>query len=166
MEGSRYTQPTLDLVFRVRKEFENVGAVIQAYLYRSEQDVRRLLEARTRIRLCKGAYLEPESIAFKEKRDTDANFVKLMKLLLDSGIYHGIATHDLAMIGATKRYARERNIDRISLSFRCCMACGARFNNGSAVRDTTCGSIFLTADGGIPISCAVWRNGPPTFCSS
>ena len=118
MEGSRYTQPTLDLVFRARKEFENVGAVIQAYLYRSEQDVRRLLEARTRIRLCKGAYLEPESIAFKEKRDTDANFVKLMKLLLDSGIYHGIATHDLAMIGATKRYARERNIDPNQFEFQ------------------------------------------------
>jgi len=118
MEGSRYTQPTLDLVFRAREEFENVGAVIQAYLYRSEQDVGRLLEARTRIRLCKGAYLEPESIAFKEKRDTDANFVKLMKLLLDSGIYHGIATHDLAMIGATKRYARERNIDPNRFEFQ------------------------------------------------
>jgi proline dehydrogenase len=118
MEGSRYTQPTLDLVFRAREEFENVGAVIQAYLYRSEPDVVRLLEARTRIRLCKGAYLEPESIAFKEKRDTDANFVKLMKLLLDSGIYHGIATHDLAMIGATKRYARERNIDPNRFEFQ------------------------------------------------
>jgi proline dehydrogenase len=80
--------------------------------------VRRLLEARTRIRLCKGAYLEPESIAFKEKRDTDANFVKLMKLLLDSGLYHGIATHDLAMIDATKRYVRERNIDPNRFEFQ------------------------------------------------
>jgi proline dehydrogenase len=118
MEGSEHTQATLDMVLRARKEFENVGAVIQAYLYRSEQDVRRLLEARTRIRLCKGAYLEPESVAFKEKRDTDANFVKLMKMLLDSGIYHGIATHDLAMISATKRYARERHIAKDQFEFQ------------------------------------------------
>jgi proline dehydrogenase len=118
MEGSSYTQSTLDMVLRARKEFENVGAVIQAYLYRSEQDVGRLLEARTRIRLCKGAYLEPESIAFKEKRDTDANFVKLMKMLLDSGLYHGIATHDLAMISATKRYARERKIAKDQFEFQ------------------------------------------------
>jgi proline dehydrogenase len=118
MEGSGYTQSTLDMVFRARKEFENVGAVIQAYLYRSEADVRGLLEARTRIRLCKGAYLEPESVAFKEKRDTDANFVKLLKMLLDSGIYHGIATHDLAMISATKRYARERKIAKDQFEFQ------------------------------------------------
>ena len=118
MEGSTYTQPTLDLVCRARQEFENVGAVIQAYLYRSEQDVRRLLEARTRIRLCKGAYSEPESVAFKEKRDTDANFVKLMKMVLDSGIYHGIATHDLAMISATKRYAREHSLDKNRFEFQ------------------------------------------------
>src|SRR4030095_2824101 len=118
MEGSSYTQSTLDMVFRVRKECENVGAVIQAYLYRSEQDVGRLLEACARIRLCKGAYLEPESVAFKEKRDTDANFVKLMKMLLDSGIYHGIATHDLAMISATKRYARERKIAQDQFEFQ------------------------------------------------
>src|SRR5262245_2677838 len=118
MEGSSYTQSTLDMVFRARKEFENVGAVIQAYLYRSESDARRLVETRTRIRLCKGAYLEPESVAFKEKRDTDANFVKLMKMLLDSGIYHGIATHDLAMISATKRYARERKIVKDRFEFQ------------------------------------------------
>ena len=110
MEGSMYTQPTLDLVRRVHVEYENVGAVIQSYLYRSEQDVRELLQEGIRIRLCKGAYLEPPSVAYEKKEDTDANYVKLMKILLDSPQYHGIATHDWAMLDATKEYARERNI--------------------------------------------------------
>ena len=110
MEQSKYTQPTLDLVRRVHREYENVGAVIQSYLHRSEQDVRELLEEGLRIRLCKGAYLEPPSVAYEKKRDTDANYVKLMKMLLDSPQYHGIATHDRAMLDATKEYARERNI--------------------------------------------------------
>lgn len=118
MEDSQYTQRTLDLVRRVRQELENVGAVIQSYLYRSEKDVRELLAARVRIRLCKGAYLEPDSVAFKAKRDTDANFVKLMKLLLDSGLYHGIATHDEAMIRATKQYALERRIPKERFEFQ------------------------------------------------
>src|SRR5436309_5707958 len=118
MEGSAYTQRTLDIVLRLRGEFENVGAVIQAYLYRSEKDLRDLLAARVRIRLCKGAYLEPESVAFKMKTDTDANFVKLMKLLLDSGIYHGIGTHDPKMIAATKRCATERSIPPSGFEFQ------------------------------------------------
>jgi proline dehydrogenase len=110
MEESKYTQPTLDLVRRAHREHENVGAVIQSYLYRSEQDVRELLQEGVRIRLCKGAYLEPPSVAFEKKRDTDANYVKLMKILLDSPQYHGIATHDVAMLDATKEYAREHSI--------------------------------------------------------
>lgn len=110
MEESKYTQPTLDLVRRVHRKYDNVGAVIQSYLHRSEQDVRELLQEGLRIRLCKGAYLEPPSVAYEKKRDTDANFVKLMKILLDSPQYHGMATHDKAMLDATKEYARERNI--------------------------------------------------------
>jgi len=92
--------------------------VIQAYLYRSEADARRLVAARTRIRLCKGAYLEPETVAFADKRDTDRNFVKLMKLLLSSGIYHGIATHDPAMIRATEEYAAEKRISKKAFEFQ------------------------------------------------
>jgi proline dehydrogenase len=118
MEDSRYTERTLDLVRRTRAARDNVGAVIQAYLYRSERDVDALLEARTRIRLCKGAYLEPESVAFKDKRDTDANFVRLMKKLLQSGIYHGIATHDPAMIAATRKFASERGIAKDAFEFQ------------------------------------------------
>ena len=82
MEGSAYTQRTIELVKRVRAKTAVVGAVIQSYLYRSEQDVKDLLGIGSRIRLCKGAYKEPSEIAFPRKADVDANFVKLMRLLL------------------------------------------------------------------------------------
>ncbi len=118
MEDHNYTQRTLDIVLRVRKEAASVGTVIQAYLFRSEQDVRVLIANNVGIRLCKGAYLEPVTISFKKKRDTDANFVKLMKLLLDSNQYHAIATHDEAMITATEQYAREKGIARGRFEFQ------------------------------------------------
>ncbi len=118
MEDSHYTQRTLDSVLRAHAEAENVGAVIQAYLYRSEQDVRMLLDKKIRIRLCKGAYLEPATVAFRKKSDTDANYVKLMKMLLESGLYHGIATHDEAMIDATRSFVRERNISKGRFEFQ------------------------------------------------
>lgn len=110
MEDSNYTERTLDVVLQTHREAGNVGTVIQAYLYRSEKDVRLLVENGVGIRLCKGAYLEPAAVAFKKKRDTDANYVELMKLLLQSGLYHGIATHDEAMIAATKQFARAQDL--------------------------------------------------------
>jgi proline dehydrogenase len=118
MEDSPYTAVTLELVLRTHEQMDNVGTVIQAYLYRSEADVRKLLEKGVRIRLCKGAYLEPEKIAFKKKRDTDANYMKLTKILLQSGIYHGIATHDPAIIQATKEFAAEKKIPKQSFEFQ------------------------------------------------
>jgi proline dehydrogenase len=113
MEGSPYTQTTLDVVREVHNHNGNrgrVGAVIQAYLRRSEADVQQLMGQGIRIRLCKGAYQEPPEIAFPEKSDVDANYVKLMKLLLKSGIYHGIATHDEKMIQATVQFAQAEKI--------------------------------------------------------
>ena len=118
MEGSAYTERTLEIVLCARREMDNVGAVIQAYLYRSEQDVIRLLEARTSIRLCKGAYLEPEIVAFKKRSDTDANFLKLMRLLLQSGLYHGIATHHESMILATNDFVRAQKISKENFEFQ------------------------------------------------
>jgi proline dehydrogenase len=118
MEGSAHTQRTLDITKRVRAKFAGIGTVIQAYLYRSEQDIQDLLRVGCRIRLCKGAYKEPPEIAFPRKQDVDANFVKLMKLLLPSGIYHGIATHDPAMIQATKDFAREKKIAADQFEFQ------------------------------------------------
>lgn len=110
MEGSAYTQRTIDITKSVRATYKGVGTVMQAYLFRAEDDIRGLLAAGCRLRLCKGAYKEPPEIAFPEKRDVDANYVKLMKLILPSGIYHGIATHDPAMINATKQFVREQGI--------------------------------------------------------
>jgi proline dehydrogenase len=121
MEGSPYTQRTLDFVHGLHREPGNagrVGAVIQSYLKRSESDVEKLLGERIRIRLCKGAYKEPPEIAFQDKADVDANYVKLMKILLKSGVYHGIATHDEKMINATKDFAKQENIPPSAYEFQ------------------------------------------------
>jgi proline dehydrogenase len=120
MEGSPYTQRTIDLVKRICAKHSAVGVVVQSYLYRSEQDVKDLLAAGCRIRLCKGAYKEPASIAFPKKADVDANFVRLTQLMLAtaSGIYHGIATHDPRMIDATKQFAAEKGIGKDQFEFQ------------------------------------------------
>jgi len=121
MEGSPYTQVTLDIVRELHAQpghAGHVGAVIQAYLHRSEADVRDLCASGIRIRLCKGAYKEKPEIAYQEKADVDANFVKLMKILLKSGTYHGIATHDPKMIEATIAFARAENIAPSAFEFQ------------------------------------------------
>jgi proline dehydrogenase len=121
MEGSPYTQRTLDLVHRLHSQPENaahVGAVIQSYMFRSEKDVEELLAQRIRIRLCKGAYKEPPEVAFPKKADVDANYVKLMKMLLKSGVYHGIATHDENMIRATIEFAQKEKIAASTFEFQ------------------------------------------------
>jgi proline dehydrogenase len=118
MEGSAYTQRTVEMVKRVRSEYSNVGTVMQAYLYRAEQDVQELLAAGCRLRLCKGAYQEPPEVAFPKKADVDANYVKLMRMLLASGIYHGIATHDPAMIRAVLDFVRQQDIKRDRFEFQ------------------------------------------------
>lgn len=121
MEGTEYTQATVDLVRRLHAKPENrghVGVVIQAYLRRSADDIAKLLNDRIRIRLCKGAYKEPPDLAFPDKKDVDANFVALTKTLLKSGVFHGIATHDPAMIDAAKEFARAEHIDPASFEFQ------------------------------------------------
>ena len=121
MEGSPYTQRTLDFVHELHRQPGNagvVGAVIQSYMRRSEPDVEKLLSAGIRIRLCKGAYKEPPEIAYQKKSEVDANYVKLTKLLLKSGIYHGIATHDPRMIEAAIAFAREEKIPPESFEFQ------------------------------------------------
>jgi proline dehydrogenase len=121
MEGSAYTQATVDMVCKLHAMDANrgrVGVVIQAYLYRSKADVDRLLANGIRIRLCKGAYQEAPTLAFPDKTDVDKNFVRLMQVLLPSGIYHGIATHDEKMIDATCRFAKERGIQPDQFEFQ------------------------------------------------
>ena len=121
MEGSPYTQRTLDFVREMHRPPGNaghVGAVIQSYLYRSEKDVEELLAEGIRIRLCKGAYKEAPAIAFQKKSDVDANYIKLMMVLLKSGVYHGIATHDERIIEATRRFARQEKIPAEAFEFQ------------------------------------------------
>lgn len=121
MEGSPYTQRTLDFVHELHGRpghANSVGTVIQAYLKRSEADVEKLLSEGIRIRLCKGAYKEPASIAFESKADVDANYIKLMKTLMKSGIYHGLATHDEHIIRAAQAFATAEKIAPDSFEFQ------------------------------------------------
>lgn len=121
MEGSPYTQRTLDFVHELHGKPGNqgrVGAVIQAYLRRSESDVAQLLRERVRIRLCKGAYKEPPELAFQKMAEVNENYVRLMKMLLTSGVYHGIATHDEQMIAATLEFAKAQKIRPDAFEFQ------------------------------------------------
>jgi proline dehydrogenase len=121
MEGSPYTDRTLALVRQLHLEPENrgcIGAVIQSYLRRSENDVAQLLREGIRIRLCKGAYQEPADIAFQAKSDVDANYIKLMQMLLNSGIYHGLATHDENLIREAQAIATREKIPKDSFEFQ------------------------------------------------
>ncbi|MGA8867423.1 MAG: proline dehydrogenase family protein [Candidatus Sulfotelmatobacter sp.] len=121
MEGSPYTQRTLDFVHELHRAPGNansVGTVIQAYLKRSEGDVEKLLAEGIRIRLCKGAYKEPPAIAFEKKSEVDANYLKLVKLLLKSGTYHGLATHDENIVREVQAFAGHENLARDSFEFQ------------------------------------------------
>jgi len=121
MEGSAYTQRTLDFVYDLNSVPQNrgcVGAVIQSYMRRSEDDVAKLLVQGIRIRLCKGAYKEPAEIAFQAKSEVDGNYLRLMKTLLKSGIYHGLATHDEKIIREAKTFATGEGIPKDTFEFQ------------------------------------------------
>nr|PZN23699.1 MAG: proline dehydrogenase [Chloroflexota bacterium] len=118
MESSAYTQVTLDLFEEIYASHRNVGVVIQAYLYRSAADVRRLNQLGARVRLCKGAYNEPASVAFPKKADTDRNYIALMQELLREGNYPAIATHDEHMIEATRAFAERSGIGAERFEFQ------------------------------------------------
>jgi proline dehydrogenase len=121
MEGSAYTRRTLDFVHELHRLPGNqgcVGAVIQAYMRSAEKDVEKLLGDGIRIRLCKGAYKEPPQIALQQKSEVDTNYVKLMKILLKSGIYHGLATHDETIIAQAKSFATGEQISGASFEFQ------------------------------------------------
>jgi proline dehydrogenase len=118
MEGSAYTQHTVDIVKSVRSRNPAVGTVMQSYLYRSEKDIGELLACGCRIRLVKGAYKEPQEVAYPRKADVDANFIRLMQILLSSGFYHAIATHDPRMIAATIHYAAAKGISKDDFEFQ------------------------------------------------
>ena len=120
MEDSSVTQVTIDIFKRLRAEFglNTVGIVLQSYLYRTLADAQELVKLPARIRICKGAYNEPPEVAFPEKKDVDANYIKVMQLLLGSGTYHGIATHDPKMIDATIEFATREGIGKEKFEFQ------------------------------------------------
>jgi len=120
MEGSNVTQVTLDIFNRLRSEFalNDVGIVVQSYLYRTREDVAALLKIPARIRLCKGAYNEPAEVAYPQKKDNDDNYVRVMQMLLGSGVYHGIATHDPKMIDATIDFTQREGIGKDAFEFQ------------------------------------------------
>jgi len=118
MEDSPRTQKTLDIFYRLRKTFDNVGIVVQAYLHRTEKDVADIIKVKGKIRLCKGAYKEPAEVAIKKMKDIRENFIKLSQRLFAAGNYPAIATHDPKLIGWTKQYAEENNISREAFEFQ------------------------------------------------
>jgi proline dehydrogenase len=125
MEESELVDVTLDIYHTVRDDygFDNVGVVIQSYLYRSEKDVKKLIDEGAWVRLCKGAYAEPPDIAFPEKADTDANYILLMELMLnkkarDNGVFLGIATHDEDIVNAAIEYAHANEIPPEAYEFQ------------------------------------------------
>ena len=134
MEDSSVTQITLDILHNIRRcGFDNVGIVIQAYLYRSEEDIKQLLEDCFTVRLCKGAYKEPASVAFPKKKDVDANYDRLGVMLMDGSLRQGcpplsgdgrippvagLATHDARRIANAKEYAMNNSIPKNAMEFQ------------------------------------------------
>jgi len=119
MEGSDYTQQTLDVFqYLFERVSNNVGIVLQSYLYRTEFDVVAMNKLGARVRLCKGAYLEPETVAFRKKSLTDLNYIRCMKLLLNDGNYPAFATHDVNIIEQIKEYVESNGIDKNSFEFQ------------------------------------------------
>jgi proline dehydrogenase len=118
MEGSNYTQRTLDLALALHERYPNCGVVLQSYLYRTMDDVARVNAAKVRVRLVKGAYNEPPDIAFAKKTDVDAHYEADMKELLLHGVYPAIATHDDRLIEATRQFARMRDISTDRFEFQ------------------------------------------------
>jgi proline dehydrogenase len=118
MEGSKHTQRTLDAFHTLRKTYDNVGIVLQAYLHRTEDDVKHAIGRGDRVRLCKGAYKEPADIAFPKMHDIRANYAKCVRLLLDGGNYPAVATHDEGVIEDVLGYVAERKIDAKRYEFQ------------------------------------------------
>jgi proline dehydrogenase len=119
MESSAYTEATIAMTERLYTRFPGaVGTVLQAYLYRTEQDTERLLKQGIRIRLCKGAYKEPAEVAFPRKAEVDGNYVKLMKRMATSGVFCGIATHDERIVDEMLRFLEENGVARNAFEFQ------------------------------------------------
>ena len=118
MESSDYTDRTLDLVDTLHQRYGAVGVVIQSYLYRSQADIEKLCAAKIRVRLCKGAYLEPADVAIPKKAEVDRSYFDLTRFLLEKGDYPALATHDEAMIRRILEFVAKHRVARDSFEFQ------------------------------------------------
>ena len=118
MEGSKHTQRTIDVFHELRRTHDNVGIVLQAYLHRTEADVREAVTRGDRVRICKGAYKEPPEIAWSDMDDIRTSYRRCAHLLLDGGHYPAIATHDEGLIQDTLAYARDKGIAKDRYEFQ------------------------------------------------
>ena len=166
MESFDCVHPTLDLFEELWGRHKNVGVVIQSYLYRSADDVARLVELGASVRLVKGAYDEPPQVAYPRKADTDANFIRLMEALFGdkaraNGVFPAIATHDVRLIDWAREHTRRRGIPSDRFEFRCCMAFGPACSAAWPSRATGCAPTCPMAISGIPTLCVGWPNARP-----
>jgi proline dehydrogenase len=118
MEGSAYTEQTVDITLRMHKQYEQVGTVIQSCMHSSKKHIEQLNAQGVRVRLVKGAYKEPKTVAFQQKSEVDHNYVRLMTMLLQRGNYPAIATQDEAIINATCKFARDNGISKSAFEFQ------------------------------------------------
>src|SRR2546421_195438 len=118
MEGSAYTEQTVDITLRMHKQYEHVGTVIQSCMHSSKKHIEQLNAQGVRVRLVKGAYKEPKTVAFQQKSEVDHNYIRLMTALLQRGNYPAIATQDEAIINATCKFARDNGISKSAFEFQ------------------------------------------------
>ena len=164
MESSDYTQRTLDLFYqRLYPAYpENVGIVLQSYLYRTDADAADAARAHCRVRVCKGAYKEPPAVAYPEKRDVDAAYVRAMHLLMREGNYPGLATIASSCVARPGATPRPRGSRPRATSSRCSTACGATCRRRSCATATACACTSRSARAGTRTSCAAWPSARPT----
>ena len=165
MEDFPRCQPTLDVFKNLKAEYNELGTVIQAYLYRTEKDIEELNEYHPNLRLVKGAYKEPREVAFSEKKDVDENFKKIIKKHLLNGNYTAVATHDDKIIDYTRNWSKRREFPRINLNFKCYMAYVMKSSLNLLKKDIRLGCMFLMVRIGMDISCAALRRGQPILLS-
>ena len=164
MESTAYTERTLAIATILAAEYGNIRCVIQAYLYRSHDDIEKMNRQGIPLRLCKGAYDEPAALAYPRKADVDANYIRLLHLLLDHGADPAIATHDERMIAEAQRYALARGIAKDRFEFQMLYGIRREVQRGLVEQGIGCGCTCPTARPGIRTSCGGWRSGPPTCC--
>ena len=152
MEASEYTERTISMLERVFPDFPNTGTVLQSYMRRLDEDLERLIKLGCRVRIVKGAYLEPESVAFQDKAVVDSNYVEGAKTLMTRAIYPAIATHDEAIISALTMFAESEGVAKDRFEWQ--MLYGIRRDLQDKLRDegSTSESTSLTARSGTPTS--------------